>query len=177
MRRLITTVTISRLAPMASSTNGFLLAGPTRIQCVLGRAGAKVLKREGDGATPRGTLRILGGYYRADRMRRPATGFTMEPIRPDDGWCDDPASFLYNRPVRLPARFRCERLSLESNVYDIVLITSYNMVPRRLGAGSAIFLHLRRADGGPTEGCIAFDQRDLRRLLPRLSRHVRVRIT
>ncbi len=135
-----------------------------------------MMKREGDGATPRGVLGILGGYYRADRIRRPAANFAMKPIRPDDGWCDDPASFLYNRPVRLPARISCERLALDSAVYDIVLVTSYNMLPRRIGAGSAIFLHLRRLDGGPTEGCIAFDAADLRRLLPRLTKDVRIRI-
>jgi L,D-peptidoglycan transpeptidase YkuD (ErfK/YbiS/YcfS/YnhG family) len=133
-------------------------------------------KREGDGATPLGVFRLLGGCYRADRIRRPATNLAIRPIRPDDGWCDDPGSFLYNRPVRLPAPFRCERLALESGVYDIVLFTSYNMTPRRRGAGSAIFLHLRRPDGGPTEGCIAFHAADLRRLLPRLSKDVRIRI-
>jgi L,D-peptidoglycan transpeptidase YkuD (ErfK/YbiS/YcfS/YnhG family) len=176
MRRLITEVRVSRHLPAYSSREGFLLAGPTRIRCVLGRSGARMLKREGDGATPLGIIGILGACYRADRIRRPGGHFAFHPIRPDDGWCDDPESFLYNRPVRLPQRARCEHLALESHVYDIVLITSYNMTPRRRGAGSAIFLHLRRPDGGPTEGCVAFDPADLRRLLPRLSRNVRIRI-
>jgi L,D-peptidoglycan transpeptidase YkuD (ErfK/YbiS/YcfS/YnhG family) len=176
MHRLIREVRVCRRLPLASSTEAFLIAGPTRIRCVLGRSGTRMMKREGDGTTPRGVLGILSGYYRADRIRRPATNFAMHPIRPDDGWCDDPTSFLYNRPVRLPAQIRCERLALDSAVYDIILVTSYNMLPRRMGAGSAIFLHLRRLDGGPTEGCIAFDAADLRRLLPRLSKDVRIRI-
>ncbi len=60
-------------------------------------------------------------------------------------------------------------MSLTEHVYDIVLATSHNVKPRTLGAGSAIFVHLRQPDGRPTQGCIAFALDDLRRLLPRLS--------
>lgn len=176
MTRLIREVRVFQRLPARASTQGFLIAGSTLMPCSLGRSGIKARKREGDGATPRGAFKILGGYFRHGRTARPITAFAMRATRPDDGWCDDPESFQYNRPARLPARFRCERMFLESRVYDIVLITSYNIHARKRGAGSAIFIHLRRPDGGPTEGCIALDPADMRKLLPRLARSTQIRI-
>ena len=44
-----------------------------RFPCVIGRGGLSCEKREGDGATPVGTHRIVGMLYRPDRMERPAT--------------------------------------------------------------------------------------------------------
>jgi L,D-peptidoglycan transpeptidase YkuD (ErfK/YbiS/YcfS/YnhG family) len=142
--------------------------------CALGRSGVRVRKREGDGATPKGSFSILGAYFRADRTVRPITAFPLRATRGDDGWCDDPGSFRYNRPARLPFRFRCENMWLTDGVYDIVLVTNYNMHPRVRGAGSAIFIHLRRDGWKPTEGCVALDRADVRRLLPRLARQVKV---
>lgn len=150
------------------------IAGNVRIPCILGRSGIVARKREGDGGTPKGDFGFLGGYFRYDRLSRPGAPFCLRRTRQSDGWCDDPRSFTYNRPTRLPAQVRCEQMSLESGVYDIVLVTTYNMNPRTLGAGSAIFVHLRQPDGKPTEGCIAFALEDMRRLLPRLSKRVRI---
>jgi L,D-peptidoglycan transpeptidase YkuD (ErfK/YbiS/YcfS/YnhG family) len=39
-------------------------------------------------------------------------------------------------------------------LYDVVVVLGHNDDPVVPGAGSAIFLHLMRDDGGPTEGCI-----------------------
>ena len=62
-------------------------------------------KREGDGATPAGALGSVGVLYRPDRVSRPRhRACPSPPIRPDDGWCDDPGDRNYNRPVRLPYR-------------------------------------------------------------------------
>ncbi|MFN3890015.1 MAG: L,D-transpeptidase [Beijerinckiaceae bacterium] len=174
MSQLITIIRVSRCFPGLRPSAGFAMVGNMRLSCSLGRSGITVRKREGDGATPRGEMVILGGYFRADRWKRRRASISMRRTRSDDGWCDDPGSYLYNRPVRLPTRVRCERMALEDNVYDVVLTTSHNMKPRQLGAGSAIFVHLRRSDGGPTAGCIAFAPADMRRLLPRLSKRVRV---
>lgn len=174
MKRLIREIRVSRSLPAIAKSSGFALVGGVRIPCVLGRSGVVSHKREGDGGTPRGVFRVLGGYFRADRTRRPRSVVPLRPTRSDDGWCDDPNSFSYNRPVRLPTAVRCERMTLPDPVYDIVLPTSYNVAPRKLGAGSAIFIHLRRADGDATEGCVAFSADDMRRLLPRLSRNVRI---
>ena len=48
---------------------------------------------------------------------------------------------------------------------DIIGVLDWNIWPRSLGRGSAIFLHLARPDHGPTAGCIALDMPDMRRLL------------
>jgi L,D-peptidoglycan transpeptidase YkuD (ErfK/YbiS/YcfS/YnhG family) len=37
-----------------------------------------------------------------------------------------------------------------------------------------VFFHLRRADGGPTAGCIAVSLKDMRRILERLGRRSRI---
>src|SRR6266702_814321 len=74
--------------------------GAVRAAC--GRGGVRADKREGDGASPAGTFPLLYGFYRADRIAAPDSGLKMTPLRPDDGWVDDPADPNYNRPVRLP---------------------------------------------------------------------------
>jgi L,D-peptidoglycan transpeptidase YkuD (ErfK/YbiS/YcfS/YnhG family) len=46
----------------------------------------------------------------------------------------------------------------EDGLYDIVVVLGHNDDPVVPGAGSAIFLHLKRDDGGPTEGCVGVDR-------------------
>ena len=171
MGRLIAKILVSRAFAGLRPTEGFARVGSVRISCQLGRSGIVSRKREGDGATPRGRFIILAGYFRNDRLSRPSTHIPLKPTKPTDGWCDDPTSFQYNRATRLPSVARCERMCLDDHVYDIVLVTSHNTLPRRLGAGSAIFVHFKQPDGRPTQGCIAFAPHDLRRLLPRLARN------
>ena len=40
--------------------------------CSIGRGGVSGQKREGDGATPVGTHRVVGMLYRPDRLKAPA---------------------------------------------------------------------------------------------------------
>ena len=68
------------------------------IVLALGAGGTTHRKREGDGATPVGRLAVLGCFYRADRGLRPPTRIPVAPIRPGDGWCDDPSDPRYNQP-------------------------------------------------------------------------------
>lgn len=144
---------------------GILAAGTLRLPCALGASGIRRAKREGDGATPAGAFRLIAGYWRADRLPRPATALPMLPLRPGLGWCDDPADRNYNRPVDLPHPASHERMWREDHVYDIVVVLDFNMAPVRPGAGSAIFLHLARPDFSPTEGCVAVSLTGMRRLL------------
>ena len=46
-------------------------------------------------------------------------------------------------------------------LYDAFGILDFNWPDATPGAGSAIFLHIWRKPRHPTEGCIAFDRRDL----------------
>jgi L,D-peptidoglycan transpeptidase YkuD (ErfK/YbiS/YcfS/YnhG family) len=122
-------------------------------------------KREGDGATPAARLALRRVLYRADRVPAPACALAVEPLAPEDGWCDDPADRAYNRPVRLPFDGRHEALWRADAVYDIIGILGWNDDPVERGRGSAIFLHLARPDFSPTEGCVALAEPDLRRVL------------
>jgi len=140
------------------------------LRCQLGATGITRLKREGDGATPAAKMRLVSLWYRADRISRPAGwyGRRAEAIRSDDGWCDDESDGRYNRPVTLPFVASHEVLWRDDGLYDVLGVLDWNLLPRSIGRGSAIFLHLARPDGGPTAGCIALSAVDMRRLLSRL---------
>ena len=149
---------------------GWLTAGTQRFACALGPAGIVHDKREGDGGTPAGRFPLLFGYYRPDRPRPLPGSVPLQPLRPLSGWCEDPASPRYNRPIRLPARDGTDRMWREDQLYDLVFVLDQNFRRRVKGRGSAIFFHLARAGLTPTAGCIAISAGDMRRLAPRLSR-------
>lgn len=135
------------------------------LTCALGRSGVATEKREGDGATPLGCFPLREVRYRADRLEPPVTSLPLSPIRPEDGWCDDPADPLYNRPVPLPYPARHERLWREDSLYDVVVVLGYNDDPVTPGLGSAIFLHIARGAYEATEGCVALTRADLLEIL------------
>ena len=91
----------------------------------------------------------------------PASGLAQDPIRPDDGWCDAPSSPMYNQAVRHPYAASAEHLWRADHLYDIIVVLGHNDAPVVPGHGSAIFLHVARADLSPTEGCIALNLNDL----------------
>lgn len=160
-----------RVLPRAGNrARGWLLAGPLRMSCALGPTGIVRGKREGYGATPAGRFRLLWGYYRSDRRRPPAGGVALQPMRPDQGWCEDAASGRYNRPVRLPDSDCTDRMRRDDDLYDLVFVLDHNFTRRTKGRGSAIFLHLARPDLAPTAGCVAISAADMRKLAPRLAR-------
>lgn len=166
--RLITRVRVRVIGPGAR--RGRLEGGGLSLTCTLGRSGLAGCKREGDGATPAGRLAVLQGFYRPDVHRvRPRTALPVRPLRPDDGWGDDPADRNYNRPVRRPYPASHEALWRADGLYDLVLVLDWNLRPRGRGRGSAIFLHLSRPDGGPTAGCVAVTPPDMHRLIGRLA--------
>lgn len=150
-------------------SHGLLKVGERCVCCEIGRAGLGVKSHEGDGKTPRGTMKVIRGWFRADRMCRPRTRLPMAPMRPDDGWCDAPGHRLYNRAVRLPFSASHEAMWRKDRLYDVVIELDFNRRPRVQGRGSAIFLHLSRPDRGPTAGCIAVSAGTMRRLLPLLA--------
>ncbi|MEM8553736.1 MAG: L,D-transpeptidase family protein [Pseudomonadota bacterium] len=137
-----------------------------RLPCAVGRGGITADKREGDGATPVGTHRVVGLLYRNDRMARPADWAL--PIGPSDLWSDDPGHEDYNLMVRAPYPHSHERLRRADPLYDAMLITDWNWPQARKGHGSAIFLHIWRKPRHPTEGCVAFARDDFLWLLRRI---------
>jgi len=167
MRAKRSSAVFVRRAPKNRSEARVALGHDVR-RAALGRGGIRALKREGDGATPRGRFTVRQVLYRADRGSRPRTRLPVRAIRDHDGWCDDPADRNYNRLIRLPSR-SAEGLKRADPLYDLVLVLGYNDRPRVRGRGSAIFVHLARPGFTPTEGCIALSRRDLITLLARLS--------
>ena len=53
----------------------------------------------------------------------------------------------------------------EDGLYDLVCVLGHNDDPPIAGLGSAIFLHVARADYAPTEGCVALARTHLEALL------------
>lgn len=146
-----------------------LLLGPTglrfrgrRYPCTIGRGGIRTDKREGDGATPVGTHRIVGMLYRPDRLARPADWAI--PIRPGDLWSDDCGDAAYNQMVRVPYPHSHETLRRADPLYDLVLVTDWNWPVAEKSAGSCIFIHQWRRPGYPTEGCVALRRDHLRQI-------------
>jgi L,D-peptidoglycan transpeptidase YkuD (ErfK/YbiS/YcfS/YnhG family) len=143
------------------SADGRLVLGRLVCQAALGRGGLVAQKQEGDGGTPIGLLRLRRVLYRADRVARPRCAVPVEPIAPQDGWCDDPADRAYNTMVRLPYDACHEELWRADGLYDLVGVLGWNDAPVVRGRGSAIFLHVAQPDFAPTEGCIALAPADL----------------
>ena len=153
-----------------AGTTGILQCGNLRLPVALGRSGVRALKREGDGASPRGRWPALRVYYRPDRLMRPKTSLSARPLREQDGWCDAPGDRNYNRPVRLPYPASTEQLWREDALYDLILVLDYNIARRVHGRGSAIFVHAARPGFEPTAGCVALKPAHLSRLLAVLPR-------
>jgi L,D-peptidoglycan transpeptidase YkuD (ErfK/YbiS/YcfS/YnhG family) len=134
-----------------------------------GHGGISGHKREGDGATPAGLLPLRRVLYRADRLGRPLARVPVEPLAPNDGWCDESGHADYNRLITLPHPARHESLWRDDGIYDVVGVLGWNDSPVEKGRGSAIFLHVARADGRPTEGCVALAMSDLLAVLSGLT--------
>ena len=165
---------VRALSPRA--TRGVLSVGGRTFHCALGKAGRRAQKREGDGATPRGTFRLEWVYYRPDRCPRPRTGLAVKPLASADGWCDAPADRNYNRPVCHPYPASAEDMWRPDGLYDVVVVLDCNRRPRVRGRGSAIFMHVARPGFTPTEGCIALRRPDLLRVLATLKTGARILI-
>ena len=155
-------------------SRGWLIAGPLALPVALGRGGIKANKREGDGATPRGSFRLKRLWWRAGRHPRPATMLPVRHILPDDGWCEDPSDRRYNRRIKVPPKSKADRLTRQDNLYDFIVELDHNTRPRVAGRGSAVFIHVARPGFAPTAGCVALDMNALRRLLTRLGPRTRI---
>ncbi len=93
------------------------------------------------------------------------------------GWCNDIKSKDYNKLISFPFRFRAERLYRKDNIYDLILVLNYNMNPIIKGKGSAIFIHIAKNNFGATEGCVALKKNNLKKIIKKLNKNIRVIIT
>ena len=76
--------------------------------CSVGKGGVSTTKREGDGATPAGSHRLIAMLYRADRIAPPNDQALA--VGPNDLWSDDVEDVAYNSLVRRPYPHSHERL-------------------------------------------------------------------
>jgi D-alanyl-D-alanine dipeptidase len=83
----------------------------------------------------------------------------------DDSRCvDDRRSRYYNRIVergKVTKDWRsAERMKFPSGLYRYGIFVAHN--PRNVpGAGSCIFMHIKKSNGRPTVGCTAMGQKEL----------------
>jgi L,D-peptidoglycan transpeptidase YkuD (ErfK/YbiS/YcfS/YnhG family) len=153
---------------------GWMRAGSLTLPVALGRGGIKANKREGDGATPRGTFHPVRLWWRADKQARPPTLLPARPIGASDAWCEEPNDRRYNRPIKLALRSAGDRLKRADDLYDFIVELDHNTRPRVKGRGSAVFIHVARPDFAPTAGCIALQRGALRRLLAHLTPRTKI---
>lgn len=141
-----------------------LLMGP--IPATIGKKGfaAPGLKREGDGKTPSGiyALGTVFGYAESAPGRMPYRQAVQ-----DDIWVDDAGSVEYNRWAKKGATVAgsYEELRRRDDLYKLGIVIEYNTRPVVKGLGSAIFIHLWRGEGIPTEGCVALSEESMLRVL------------
>ncbi len=155
-----------------------LTIGPIETDCAIGRAGIRSHKREGDGATPAGRFPLQRIFYRQDRMPRPRSRLPVTAITPDMGWNDNPLSANYNCLVTLSghstSKPNIEHLWRDDPLYDLIVTIGHNVAPARKNYGSAIFVHIAKANFGPTLGCIALQKEVLVRVLARVDRQTNI---
>ena len=98
-------------------------------------------------------------------------------INKNMGWCNDPDSKKYNKLIRLPFNYSHEKLFKKDNSYDIILVLNFNMNPVKKNKGSAIFIHVAKKNFKKTEGCVAINKKSLIRILKKLKKSTKVRIS
>ena len=100
-----------------------------KIKCAIGKTGISKQKKEGDLATPKGNYSFIRLLYRKDRVKNLISKLKKIPIKRNMGWCDDVASNQYNKLIRFPFKYGAEKLYRKDNMYDIILVISYNTNP------------------------------------------------
>lgn len=148
--------------------SGVLRFKNLKFKCALGKSGIGKKRTEGDNITPKGSYKLLGLFYRSDRIPNFKTILKKKKINKKLGWCDDVNNKNYNKLIKLPCNFSHEKLYRKDNVYDLVVPINYNTNKIARGKGSAIFLHVAKKNYSPTKGCIALKKKDLILLLKKI---------
>jgi L,D-peptidoglycan transpeptidase YkuD (ErfK/YbiS/YcfS/YnhG family) len=154
--------------------SGYLKYKNLKFRCALGKTGIGKKKIEGDSITPRGKFNIVKIYYRSDRLKKISSKFKLIKISKNKGWCDDPNSKSYNQLIKLPTKYNYEKLYRKDNMYDLLIVLSYNMSPIIKNKGSAIFIHIARQNYKKTSGCVAIKKTHLIKLIKTIKKNTKV---
>ena len=157
--------------------SGYLKYKDLKFKCALGKSGIGNKKIEGDNITPKGNFKIIKIYYRKDRLKKLSSKFTLTEITKDMGWCDDPKSGKYNQLIKLPTKYSHENLYRKDNIYDLILVLNYNMKPTIKNKGSAIFIHITKKNYQSTKGCIALKKNNLVKLISKIDKNIKIKIS
>ena len=144
-----------------------------RVKCAIGKRGIGNKKREGDLITPKGDYKIKYILYRKDRVKI-YSKIRKIVIKKNMGWCDDPKSKQYNKLIKLPFKYKYEKLYKKENVYDIIVVLNYNMNPVIKNKGSAIFIHVAKKNYKKTEGCIAIKKLHLLKIVKEMKINTKI---
>ena len=149
-----------------------LLIDQFKLKCSVGKGGIRKKIKEGDKITPKGIFNLGPLYYRSDKIKFVKSKLILKKIKKNMGWCDDPNSKLYNRPIKIPKNYKYshEKLYRKENTYDIILVLNFNRSPIKAGKGSAIFVHVAKKNYKPTEGCIALKKKNLKRIIEKINK-------
>ena len=146
-------------------------------RCTIGKKGLVKNKVEGDKKTPIGKFTLGNLLYRKDRNPKPTTKLKCIPIKKNMGWCDDIKSKkYYNKLINIRKNVRYEKLYRRDYKYDFLVPINYNTKNTRIGAGSAIFIHLTKKYN-PTAGCIGLQKKDFLILLKLINKKTKIKIT
>jgi L,D-peptidoglycan transpeptidase YkuD (ErfK/YbiS/YcfS/YnhG family) len=156
--------------------SGHLKYKDFKFKCALGKAGVGKKKIEGDNITPKGTFSIIKIYYRSDRIKKISSKYKLIKIIKTMGWCDDPKSKQYNQLIRLPNKYKHEKLYRKDNIYDLIIVLNYNTRPILKNKGSAIFIHVATKNYKKTAGCIALKKEHLIRLVEKINKKTKINI-
>ena len=126
--------------------------------------------------TPKGIFKIVGLFYRKDRVGLINTKIKKTVISKNTGWCDDTRSKSYNRLIKFPFKYSAERFYKKENIYDLILVLDFNMNPVRRNRGSAIFIHVAKNNFKPTRGCVAIKKNELKKLITKINKKTKVKI-
>ena len=156
--------------------NKYLIFNNYRIKCAIGKRGIGKKRKEGDLITPKGTFKTKFILFRKDRIKKIKTSLKKYEITKNMGWCDDIKSKEYNKLIKIPFKFKFERLFRKDNIYDIILVLNYNMNPIKKNRGSATFIHISRKNYKSTKGCIAIKKVQLLQILKDIKKNTKVKI-
>jgi len=126
--------------------------------------GAKRIKREGDGRAPAGIFRLP--YAFGDRKR--SLHYPYHRMTRRHHCVDDSHSRYYNRIIDSSKSTKdyssFEYMKFPSGLYSYGIFVDHN--PRRIpGAGSCIFIHIKKKSGKPTVGCTAMGKSEIIHIL------------
>jgi len=126
--------------------------------------GEKRIKREGDGRAPAGIFRL--SYAFGDRAFK--LQFPYHIMTQRHHCIDDSRSRYYNRVIdssKVKKDYKSfEHMKFTSGLYSYGLFVDHN--PQRIpGAGSCIFLHIKKKNGKPTVGCTAMSKSEIMTIL------------